>query len=565
MKKTVSYFTLLLPAILIFSCTEKKADTPDMNKEFDTIYAEYERMVMPLMKETNLAYWESATVGTPESYEKTADTEIKLKIFLSDTTRFNAVKKIKESGEITDSLKLRMLNTLYNTLLEYQINPELMKEMVTLSNNIEQKFSTYRINLNGKIITDNDLEDILRNSVDNKELETAWTESKKLGPEVSADIIKLVKLRNKVAQSLGYENFHTMSLELSDQNPADVEKIFNELDSLVTPSFIKLKDEIDTYLSARHKISKDQLMPWHYQNRFFQEAPSIYSIDLDKYYKGKDLVALTRDYYKSIGMETQDIMDRSDLFEKPGKNQHAFCTHIDNSGDIRVLCNIKDNSYWMNTMLHELGHAVYDKYLDKDLPYILREPAHTFTTEAIAMVFGRMSSNAKWIKDMTGIEESEAQKILEESQKMLRLEQLVFSRWAQVMYRFEKSMYANPDQDLNELWWNLVEKYQLLKKPADRNMPDWATKIHIASSPCYYHNYQLGELFASQLHYYIITHFSDNSTSNPAYNSYFGNTQAGQFLKDKVFKPGSRYYWNDMIEKATGEKLTAKYYAEQFL
>ena len=27
--------------------------------------------------------------------------------------------------------------------------------------------------------------------------------------------------------------------------------------------------------------------------------------------------------------------------------------------------------------------------------------------------------------------------------------------------------------------------------------------------------------------------------------------------------PGMRYEWNEMIEKATGEKLTARYYAAQ--
>ncbi len=80
---------------------------------------------------------------------------------------------------------------------------------------------------------------------------------------------------------------------------------------------------------------------------------------------------------------------------------------------------------------------------------------------------------------------------------------MVFSRWAQVMFRFEKSMYENPDQDLNRRWWELVEKYQLLKMPAGRDEPDWAAKIHIALYPCYYHNYLLGELLASQLYYHI--------------------------------------------------------------
>ena len=30
--------------------------------------------------------------------------------------------------------------------------------------------------------------------------------------------------------------------------------------------------------------------------------------------------------------------------------------------DIRVLCNVRPNEYWMGTMLHEFGHAVYDQH-----------------------------------------------------------------------------------------------------------------------------------------------------------------------------------------------------------
>ncbi len=40
---------------------------------------------------------------------------------------------------------------------------------------------------------------------------------------------------------------------------------------------------------------------------------------------------------------------------------------------------------------------------------------------------------------------------------------------------------------------------------------------------------------------------------------------AGEYFKSNVFMPGARYQWNEMIEKATGEKLTAKYYAKQFV
>jgi len=89
-------------------------------------------------------------------------------------------------------------------------------------------------------------------------------------------------------------------------------------------------------------------------------------------------------------------------------------------------------------------------------------------------------------------------------------------------------------------------------------MPDWATKIHIALYPCYYHNYLLGELLASQVYSYITTNVTKNQ-------SLVGDKAVGNYLKEKIFMPGSRYYWNEMIEKATGEKLTAKYYARQFV
>jgi peptidyl-dipeptidase A len=43
------------------------------------------------------------------------------------------------------------------------------------------------------------------------------------------------------------------------------------------------------------------------------------------------------------------------------------------------------------------------------------------------------------------------------------------------------------------------------------------------------------------------------------------NPEIGSYLLKNVFLPGARYEWNDMIKRATGEELTAKYYAAQFI
>ncbi|MPM34087.1 hypothetical protein SDC9_80668 [bioreactor metagenome] len=561
------YLVAIIAAVLVSgmtSCGGKKDKGGDMKSELQTFIKKYEDTIKPVMKEYTTAMWNSEISGKEEDYAKVEEIGIRYTKIFTNKDDFALLKKIKDAGGVKDSLLDRELTVLFNAYQRNQVDEKKLEEIIGMETSIAKKMNTYRaVTEKGDTITDNDVEEILSASKDSKQLEDTWKAHKKVGQVVSADIIALVKKRNEVAKDLGYNNYHEMSLKLSEQDPAEIEKLFNELDDLTRDGFAKLKGQIDSFLSKRYNVPVADLKPWHYQNRFFQEAPRIYTLDLDKYYKDKDLVKLTADYYASLGMDVQDIIDRSDLFEKKGKNQHAFCIDIDNEGDVRVLCNVKQNYKWMNTMLHEFGHASYDKYISRDLPFTLRDPAHTFTTEAIAMMFGRLASNAQWIQDMMGISNDEKAKIRDEAYKYTRLEQLVFSRWSQVMYRFEKGLYENPDQDLNKLWWDLVEKYQLVKKPEGRNEPDWASKIHIATSPCYYHNYHLGELLASQLNHYICQNILKTDDVNGA--SYYNNKEVGKYLMENVFAPGSKYPWNEMIKRATGEELTAKYYAEQFV
>lgn len=548
---------------LLNSCnnTQKKAD--EMNQKLIDFISKYEDQVRDLNRETALASFNAEVSGSKEDYKLAEENQIKLSKIHSNKEDFEILKEIKESGEIKDELLVRQLDILYNAFLFSKIDEKKQEELIKLSTEIGQKYNNFRAVVGTDTLSDNDIEGILKTETNSEKLNAAWDAHKKIGKLVSEDVLKLVRLRNEIAVELGYNNFHEMKLLMSDQNPEDVFNLFNELDELTKVDFKELKEEIDTYLAQKNNISIEELMPWHYENRFFQEAPTMYDVDLDAYYKGKNIEELTANYYSGIGLDITDILAKSDLYEKPGKCQHAFCIDIDNEGDVRILCNIKDNTYWMNTMLHEYGHGVYDKYIDRELPYILRDPAHTFTTEAIAQLFGRFASNPQWLMNVVGISQEEKDAIAEESFKTLRLEQLVFSRWAQVMYRFEKSMYENPEQDLNKLWWDLVEQYQMLKRPTDRNEPDWASKVHIATSPCYYHNYLLGELLASQLYYYITKEVIKSEDYKN--QSFANNTAVGAYLLENIFKPGARYYWNDMIEKATGEKLTAKYYALQFV
>ena len=174
------------------------------------------------------------------------------------------------------------------------------------------------------------------------------------------------------------------------------------------------------------------------------------------------------------------------------------------------------------------------------------------------MMFEKFASNAAWLEAM-GIPVPDRETLQESATRKARYDLLVFAAWAQVMYRFEMALYGNPDQDLNKLWWDLVERYQGIHRPDARNAPDYGAKAHFVDAPCYYHNYLMGQLFASQVHHAIARDVLKTEPANALYN---GRKDVSEFLKAKVFGPGRSLDWNGLTRNATGEPLNAKAFAE---
>jgi len=567
MKAVSTIVAVMTVTIIVLGCALRPSKAVPTGrtkeKEFEKFVAAHVEKVEPMEKAANLAYWDAAISGKPEDYNRVGKLTLEIRQVYSNPQEFAFLKEAKESGQVKDAKLARQLELLYNGYLENQIEPELLKSIVDLSTEIERKFSTFRGSIEGKKVTDNEIKEILKTETDSRKREQAWLASKQVGAAVAADLVKLVKLRNQAARKLGFDNYHTLSLTTAEQDVKELDKIFDELYELTNKPFARLKAELDQILAAKYGVPVAELMPWHYHDPFFQESPMVYQLDLDAYYKDKDVKQLASRFYAGVGLPADSILRRSDLYEREGKNPHAFCTDIDRLGDVRVLCNLKNNEAWMETILHELGHGVYDKYQDPQVPFLLRTPAHIFATEAIAMFFGRLSRNPVWMQQMLGLSDQQRMEIEKVSDKYAQLKQIIFARWDMVMYDFEKQLYANPDQDLNSLWWQMVEKYQLIKKPPARNEPDWAAKIHFTIAPCYYHNYMLGELLASQLHHHIVGNVLNLKSDQQL--GYVGQKKVGEFLTKKVFEPGAVYHWNEMIERATGEQLTPKYFVTQFV
>ena len=413
-------------------------------------------------------------------------------------------------------------------------------------------------------MTENEVRQVLKESKDSTRRRVVWEASKDVGKILWPDLAELVKLRNQAARQLGFPNYHALQLYLNEQDGNEVIRLFDELDTLTREPFRAAKKEIDARLAASYGIKVEELMPWHYHDPFFQETPAVFAANLDQPFAQADLLAVSRAFYAGIGLPIDHVIAHSSLYEKPGKSPHAFCTDIDRQGDVRVLANIVNNAYWMSTLLHEFGHSVYstnNNDIPQTLPYVLRLESHILTTEGVAMMFERLAKRRAWVEKM-GLKLDHPEAFEEAGARSLRYQLLIFSRWCQVMLRFEKSMYENPDQDLGQLWWDLVEKYQLVRRPPGRRAPDFASKIHIVSAPVYYHNYMMGELFAAQVHHAIARVVYKGADPNTV--NYVGNKEVGAFMLQRVFAPGRTLSWNDLTRHATGEPLNAKAFAADF-
>jgi peptidyl-dipeptidase A len=553
-----------LAAVLIL-CAPRAIASPEATERARRFLEAHEKKIRPLEVAANLAWWNANISGKDEDFKTKAETQNRIDEALANPEAFHEareLKRLQEAGDIDDPILARSVQVVYLAYLEKQVEPALLKKMVEKSNLLDKTFNNFRAKVDGKELTDGEVRKVLKNSRDSSRRQAVWEASKAVGSLLEADLKELVRLRNQAAVKLGFKNFHALQLYLNEQDGAQLIRLFDELDNLTREPFRKAKEEIDTRLAANCGVQVSELMPWHYHDPFFQETPGVFATDLDAPYAKADLVRLTQEFYAGIGLPVADVVARSDLYEKPGKNPHAFCTDIDRQGDVRVLANVVQNERWMGTLLHEFGHSVYSsKNIPRTLPYVLRWEAHILTTEGVAMMFEKLSRRRVWLEQMGG-KVPDPRAFDETAAKMIAYELLIFSRWCQVMLRFEKSMYENPEQDLNKLWWDLVEKYQLVRRPPGRNAPDYASKIHIVSTPVYYHNYMMGQLFASQVHHAIARELYHGA--DPRTVVYVGNKEVGAFMRRRVFEPGRSLTWQQLTKHATGEELNARAFAEDF-
>ena len=516
----------------------------------DVLVREVEDAIAPLSEARNLAWWDVNVEANEENERRRAETELAYSNLLADAGLFESIANAREAG--ANGTVGRRLDLLHDLMLPHQVPASLRERIVELEAAVEARFSRHRGVVRGEEIDDVAIKRILRDSDDVDERREAWEASKTVGAAVAEDVRQLARLRNEAARALGHRDWFALSIEVSELDEAKLLETLAACDRATAEPFTRWKTALDARLAERFGCAVGELRPWHYADPFFQDAPPDGGVDLDPFFRGQDLVRLGNQTFAGIGIGVDDVLGRSDLFPRAGKCQHAFCIDLDRAGDIRVLMNATDNHDSMTTLLHELGHAVYDLGFAHDLPWLLRD-THLVTTEATALFFGSLAGQRDWLVQVLGVDGGEASALEAQLRAARAAELLVFTRWVLVMNGFERELYRDPDGDLDGLWWELVSRHQLVTPPDGRRAPDWAAKIHLAIAPVYYHTYLYGSIVALQLQDALLREAGGT----------VGRSDAGRLLRERLFASGLSERWDRLVERATGSPLTVDSLARQ--
>ncbi len=492
----------------------------------------------------------------------------------------NARKFMGSKDELTDLQVKQLEQILYAAANNPQTVADLVKRRIKAENAQTKQLYGYQYLLNGKKVSTNDLDGILKKETNLNKRLAAWNASKEVGPTLKDGLVHLRDYRNQTVQALGYPDYFTYQVSEYNMTTSEMMQTMDRLITELYPLYRELHTWMRYEMAAKyHVASVPDYLPAHWlPNRWGQDwsaAVEVKGIDLDKVLGEKTpewIVKEGEKLYTSIGFPSlpATFWEKSSLYPYPPdsavkKNNHASAWHMDLNHDVRSLMSVEPNAEWWETANHELGHIYYYlTYTNNDVPPLLRKGANRAYHEAIGTMMGLAAMQKPYLvgRGLIGpdVKTDDTQSLLREA-----LNSVVFIFFSSgTMSNFEKAMYADtlsPDQ-FNHKWWELAKKYQGIVPPTERGEEycDAATKTHINDDPAQYYDYALSYVILYQLHNHIAKNILKQ---DPRATNYYGQTGIGDFIR-KITYPGASKDWREVLKESTGEELNAKAMLEYF-
>lgn len=576
--KQIITASLVLAMIACQQKNEEVAQTENtISVEVDSFLTDYNQKYQELYYNSAKAQWTLNThiVEGDTITSKIAENADSLyAAFTGSEENINASRKYLELGDkLTDLQKKQLETILYNAGSNPAVAGELVQKRIKAENKQTELLFGFDTQLNGKSVSGNEIDGILKSSTNLAERQKAWEASKEVGTALKDGLNNLQELRNKTVQALGYEDYFYYQVSAYGMSKKELMDVCHNMIKDMWPLYRELHTWARYTLAEKYNQEVPDMLPAHWlPNRWGQEWGGLIDIegtDLDKVLEPKGAEWIMQEgenFYKSIGFDAlpTSFYDKSSLYPAPKdanykKNSHASAWHLDLDKDVRSLMSVTPTTRWWGTVLHELGHVYYFmEYSNPEVPMVLREGANRAYHEAMGSLIGLAAMQKPFLVDRglmdSSITTDATQTLLSEA-----LDFVVLIPWsAGVMTEFEHDLYASnlPKDQYNKKWWELKKKYQGIVPPNERGEQycDAASKTHINNDAAQYYDYAMSNILLFQFHEHIATKILKQ---DPHATNYYGNKEVGAFLK-KLMHPGATVDWRIHLKENLGEEMSAK-------
>lgn len=303
---------ICLSAVLLFSCNgggNNEALQQEAQKFIDTYTTQY----VKLYTNSSEAQWKSQTeivAGDSTNTANAAKADEAMAAFTGSKENIEGAKKYLEQKDKLTEIQVKQLELiLYAAANNPQTVADIVKHRIKAENEQTRMLYGFQYMLDGKKVSTNDLDGVLKTENNLDKRLAAWNASKEVGKTLKTGLVKLRDYRNQTVQALGYHDFFTYQVSdygyKSDEMMQTMDRLMTELRPLYRELHTWMRYEM-----AKKYNQKDvpDYLPAHWlPNRWGQDWSStveVKGINLDSILKTKSkewIVHEGEKLYTSIG------------------------------------------------------------------------------------------------------------------------------------------------------------------------------------------------------------------------------------------------------------------------
>ncbi len=303
----------------------------------------------------------------------------------------------------------------------------------------------------------------------------------------------LVKVRDRIAKKLGYENFVEVGylrMGRLDYDAKDVANYRKQIKENIVPLYVELRKR------QEKRIKVDKL-------KYYDEGMSFLTGNPTPKGDREWMVERAKEMYKELSPETHEFFSKMvekellDLDSKKGKQGGGYCTSLDKYTMPFIFANFNGTAHDVEVLTHEAGHAFqsYQTMRNIDISSYYWPTSESAEIHSMSMEFLTWPWMESFFK-----EDIDKFKYHHLSGAFL------FIPYGALVDEFQHFVYENPNVTPEErrMKWLELEKEYLPTRDYD-GMESylkglfWFKQGHIFEMPFYYIDYTLAQVIALQM------------------------------------------------------------------